>query len=141
MRRKIHGVETEFFGYKARGAPLGPDDGTISPWAVVSSLPFAPEIILATIRHAIERLALKSIKAYGLDASFNPTYPEKSKNPNGWVSPWQFGLNQGPIILMIENYRSEMIWRMMRQCRYITSGLLKAGFRGGWLDGSPVNKG
>jgi hypothetical protein len=129
----IDGIQREFYGYLARGAPFGPDDGTVSPWAVVASLPFAPEIVLDTIRHAIERLDLKSKTWYGFDASFNPTYPAKSKNPNGWVSPWKFGLNEGPIILMIENYQSELIWNIMKNCPYIRSGLSKAGFQGGWL--------
>ena len=50
-RCKIDGVERRFFDYEARGAPYGPDDGTIAPWAVVASLPFAPEIVLPTIEH------------------------------------------------------------------------------------------
>ena len=40
-----------FFGYLARGAPFGPDDGTLSPWAAITSLPFAPEIVLPALRH------------------------------------------------------------------------------------------
>jgi hypothetical protein len=49
------------------------------------------------------------------------------------VSPWNFGLNQGPIVLMIENQRTGLIWRLVRQCPYIVQGLRRAGFRGGWL--------
>jgi hypothetical protein len=123
----------EFYGYLARGAPFGPDDGTISPWAVAASLPFAPDIVLGTLRHAIERLDLKRHSPYGFDASFNPTYPDRSKNPNGWISPWLFGLNQGPIILMIENHESELIWKVMRRCSAVVEGLRRAGFREGWL--------
>jgi len=125
---EIDGVERVFFDYTARGAPFGPDDGTISPWAVISSLPFAPEIVIPTARHAIERLDLKRRSKYGFDASFNPTFPEKSRNPNGWVSPWIFGLNQGPIILMIENFQSGLIWKLARSCAHITRGLARAGF-------------
>ena len=69
---QVNGVERIFFDYVARGAPFGPDDGTISPWAVVASLPFAPEIVIQTIRHAIERLKLTARGPYGFDASFNP---------------------------------------------------------------------
>lgn len=130
----VDGIKREFFDYTARGAPFGPDDGTISPWAVVASLPFAPEIVIETIRHAIERLNLKVRSHYGFDASFNPTYPDTTRNKNGWVSPWIFGLNQGPIILMIENFRSELIWKCIRVCPHVIVGLRKAGFRGGWLD-------
>jgi hypothetical protein len=130
---ELDGVQREFYGYLARGVPFGPDDGTISPWAVAASLPFAPEIVLGTLRHAIERLDLKRHSPYGFDASFNPTYPERSKNPNGWISPWIFGLNQGPIILMTENYETGLIWKTMRKCAPVVEGLRRAGFRGGWL--------
>jgi hypothetical protein len=132
--REIKGKQAVFYDYEARGAPFGPDDGTISPWAVVASLPFAPEIVTETIHHAIERLHLKGRTPYGFDASFNPTYPDTTLNFHGWVSPWIFGLNQGPIILMIENYQSELIWKIVRRCSYIVEGLRCAGFRGGWLD-------
>ncbi|HSC39459.1 MAG TPA: glucoamylase family protein [Chitinophagaceae bacterium] len=130
---EIDGRPTRFYGYIARGAPFGPDDGTIAPWAVVASLPFAPEIVLITIRHAIEKLDLKPRNLYGFDASFNATYPETTANPNGWISPWRFGLNQAPVIIMIENYQSGLLWNIMRQCGYFVSGLQKAGFSGGWL--------
>ena len=132
--RKVDGKMREFFGYVARGVPDGPDDGTVSPWAVVASLPFAPDIVLSTLRHAIERLRLTASKPYGLDASFNPTFPESGVNPNGWVAPHQIGLNQGPIILMIENHRTGLIWSLMKNCEYLVDGLLRAGFEGGWLE-------
>ncbi|HEY5390929.1 MAG TPA: glucoamylase family protein, partial [Hanamia sp.] len=132
--RKIDSVKRKFYNYKARGAPFGPDDGTISPWAVTASLPFAPKIVLKTLRHAIERLDLKKHSKYGFDASFNPTFPERVVNPNGWVSPWQFGLNQGPVILMIENYKSGLIWNLLKKCPHIINGLHRAGFTGGWLN-------
>jgi hypothetical protein len=132
--RKVDGKKRTFFGYMARGAPFGPDDGTISPWAVVASLPFAPEIVIPTIRHAIERFNLKQHDSEGFDASFNPSFPETGKNPNGWVSPWKYGLNQGPVVIMIANHQSESIWKLMKQCAYIYNGLQAAGFTGGWLD-------
>ncbi len=128
----VNGIERTFYGYMARGAPFGPDDGTISPWAVVASLPFAPETVLETIRHAIEKLELKKQSKYGFAASYNPTFPNRD-NPIGWFSPWHLGLNQGPIIMMIENYQSGLIWKTMKQCPYIVNGLRRAGFRGGWL--------
>jgi len=131
--RKIRGVQRRFFGYRARGVPFGPDDGTISPWAAVASLPFAPEIVLPTIRYFIEEIHLKDRHAYGFEASFNATFPEKTKNPFGWVSPYILGLNEGPMVLMIENFRSELIWRLTRKCPYIVRGLRRAGFSGGWL--------
>ena len=50
-KRMVDGVERQFFDYIARGAPFGPDDGTVAPWVVVASLPFAPEIVIPTVRH------------------------------------------------------------------------------------------
>jgi hypothetical protein len=73
---------------------------------------------------------LTELNPYGFKASFNPTHPGTSDNPNGWVSPWHFGLNQGPIVLMIENYGTGSLWRRMRNCPYIVSGFRRAGF--GW---------
>ena len=70
---------------------------------------------------------------YGFKASCNPTYSKDTDSPNGWVSPWHFGIDQGPIILMIENYRTGLLWNLMRNCRYIAGGLQEAGFAGGWL--------
>ena len=130
---KINGVERRFFDYLARGVPYGPDDGTLAPWAVVASLPFAPEIVLPTLRYFIDNIHLEQDENYGFKASFNPTYPSKSGSTHGWVSPWNYGLNQGPIILMIENYRSEFLWKLMRRSPYIIEGLRRAGFKGGWL--------
>jgi hypothetical protein len=130
---KIDGIERQFFGYLARGVPHGPDDGTIAPWAVVASLPFAPDIVLPTMDYFIEKVQLKGRNPYGFKATFNATHPDRSNNPFGWVSPWQYGLHQGPITLMVENYRSGLLWRLMRNCPYIVSGLRRAGFAGGWL--------
>lgn len=130
---KINGVERRFFDYLARGVPYGPDDGTLAPWAVVASLPFAPEIVLPTLHYFIDNVHLEQAEDYGFKASFNPTHPSRSENKHGWVSPWNYGLNQGPIILMIENYRSEFLWKLMRRCPYIIEGLRRAGFKGGWL--------
>jgi hypothetical protein len=130
---KVSGIERQFFDYLGRGIPYGPDDGTIAPWAVAASLPFAPEIVLPVLDHCIHDLKLKEPNHYGFRASFNPTHPDKSGNPNGWVSPWYFGLNEGPTILMVENYRTGFVWQLMRGCPYIAGGLRRAGFTGGWL--------
>ena len=102
MTCRIDGVERKFYDYLARGVPYGPDDGTLAPWAVVASLPFAPEIVLPTIDH-FSRLRLREIHPYGFKATFNPTFMNHPGSAYGWVSPWHFGLNQGPIVLMIEN--------------------------------------
>ncbi len=130
---KSEGVEKIFYDYIARGVPFGPDDGTISPWAVVASLPFAPDIALNTIRHAIKKLEEKNSANDGFDASFNPVYRIAGFEANGWVSPWKFGLNEGPMVIMIENFRTQLIWNIIKRCEYITNGFRRAGFTGGWL--------
>lgn len=131
--RKVNGIARQFYDYVGRGVPYGPDDGTVAPWAVVASLPFAPEIVLPVIDHFIHQVKLKGTNPYGFKATFNQTYPGKSDNPYGWVSPWHYGLNQGPIVLMIENYRTGLLWQWMRNCPYIVTGLRRADFNDGWL--------
>ena len=130
MVKVVDGVERRFWAYMARGAPGGPDDGTLSPWGVVASLPFAPEIVLPTIDYFDEHYPFM-ISDYGFKCSFNPTFPDGSQ---GWVSQGYYGLDQGPIVIMIENAFSGLIWRLMRRCRYIRTGLRRAGFEGGWLE-------
>ena len=66
---------------------------------------------------------------YGFKATFNPTYPGKSGYPLGWVSPWHYGLNQGPIILMIENFRTGLLWRLTRNCPSMGLGVWSGGVR------------
>ena len=128
--RLINGIERRFFDYIGRGAPYGPDDGTIAPWAVVASLPFAPEIVLPTIQH-FDHLDLGMLRPYGFKATFNPTFT--LEDGRGWVSPWHFGIDQGPIVLTIANYQNGLLWNVMRRCPYLVTGLRRAGFAGGWL--------
>jgi hypothetical protein len=52
----------------------------------------------------------------------------------GWVATEYLGIDQGPIVAMIENHRSELIWSVMKRNPYIRRGLKRAGFEGGWLD-------
>ena len=130
----VDGIERVFYDYIARGAPYGPDDGTLAPWAVVASLPFAPEIVLPTIQN-YERMQLMEAQEYGYKATFNPTFPvAQPKHECGWVSPYHFGVNEGPIVIMIENHRSGFLWSLMRQYPYLVTGLQRAGFTGGWLE-------
>lgn len=131
-RMKIDGVERVFFDYKARGAPYGPDDGTVAPWVAATSLPFVPQIVLPTIRH-FDNLSLPDKNPHRYKATFNQTFPEKNQE-YGWVSECHYGVNQGPLVLMIENYQTEMLWKLMQQCPYLIKGLQRAGFKGGWLE-------
>jgi len=138
-RCEVDGRERKFYGYLARGVPDGPDDGTLSPWAVVASLPFAPEIVLPTIRHYDEAYPQMRHK-YGFRCSFNPTFPTDAPGRAGWVSNGYYGLNQGPIVLMIENYQTGLIWSLVKECPHVVRGLLRAGFTGGWLSRADVGR-
>ena len=119
-----------FFGYAARGVPYGPDDGTICGWAALASLPFAPEIALQTAGTMLHRYP-EILSGDRYTASFNPTL--RGDDGKAWVSSGNFGLDQGIVVMMIENYRTGLIWRLMQSCQYIRAGLQRAGFRGGWL--------
>ena len=129
--RRIKHRKMRFFGYHARGVPFGPDDGTVSAGAAVASLPFAPEIVLPTIEYFL-KTEVGRRDPCGFAASFNPMFGDST--PQGfWRSKHNYGLNHGPLILMIENFRSGLIWRLMRNCQPIIRGLQRAGFSGAWL--------
>jgi hypothetical protein len=131
-KRVVGGAEREFFDYYARGAPYGPDDGTVAPWVVVASLPFAPEIVIPTVRH-FARLDLGVTKLYGFKPSFNQSFAVEDSPTGWWVTRYHFGIDQGPVVLAVENYRTGLIWDVMRRCPYVVAGLRRAGFTGGWL--------
>ena len=130
--KKVHGVVRTFYDYVARGAPFGPDDGTLAPWAVAASLPFAPAIVAPTLVH-MRSLHVHASNPYGFKASYNRAFDDPGDHVTGWVSPYHFGINEGPTVLMIENYRSQMVWALMRKCKPLVDGLRAAGFTGGWL--------
>ena len=98
---------------------------------MAASLPFAPEIVLPTLGHC-EKAYPHMENEYGLVCSFNPTFSVPGSK-HGWISRDHFALDQGPVILMIENYRTGLIWNLMRRCPYLVAGLRRAGFKGGWL--------
>jgi hypothetical protein len=136
-QRSIGGVERRFWDYHARGVPNGPDDGTVSPWSLMASLPFAPEIVIPSIE-AVERRYPELQREYGFACSFNPTFPVPDAGAAGWVSPAHYAINQGPVALMIENFRSGLVWRLFCSCPYVIDGLRRAGFHGGWLEADHV---
>jgi len=103
---------------------------------VVASLPFAPDIVLPTIAN-YRHVQLHVANPYGFKASFNPSYPADRKHAVGWVSPFHFGINEGPTVVMIENHRTGMMWRLMHGCAPLVAGLRRAVFTGGWLDAIP----
>ncbi len=123
------GRDRRFFGYMARGAPFGPDDGTIAPWAMLATLPFDERGALAGTRHLLNtfpRVCDRDRFASG----FNPTL---SGNGKAWLSEGWYGLDQGLLMMMIENCRTAQIWNLFRGCSYVRTGLVRADFKGGWL--------
>jgi hypothetical protein len=118
------------FGYAARGVPYGPDDGTLGGWAALASLPFAPDIALCAARNML-RCYPEMLSEQQYTSSFNPTLASADRGT--WISTGHFGLDQGIVVVMIENHRTGLIWRLMRDCPYVGAGLRRAGFRGGWL--------
>lgn len=127
----VGGRTRRFWGYRARGVPFGPDDGTLAPWAAIASLPFAPEAVLSCLDRLVA-LHRGTDEPYGYESSYNPTFPD-GHPALGWVSPHNYALNQGPIALAVENYRSGLVWRLMRSCAPLVEGLHRNGFAGGWL--------
>lgn len=132
--RKVGGIERHFLGYSARGAPYGPDDGTIAVWAAAASLPFAPEVVLPTLRRFRE-MHTGAEGRYEFESTFNLTHQSPQGRRRGWVCPWIYGIDQGALALMIENYRTGSIWERMKRSPWIVRGLRRAGFEGGWLPG------
>ena len=90
--------ESHFFDYLARGAPYGPDDGTVAPWAVVASLPFAPEIVFPAIQ-PFQDAHPELTGEYCFRCSYNPTFPNATPTGAGWTSPYHFGINLGSVCL------------------------------------------
>jgi hypothetical protein len=126
-----------FMTYAARGVGVGRivDDGTIAPTAAISSLPFAPEIVLPATLEMYHRFGSSIYSTYGFLDAFNASYivSPNQQHGVGWVDPDYVGIDQGPIVAMIENYRSDLVWRVMRGNLYLQQGLERAGFSGGWL--------
>ena len=143
VERRVNDRKVAFLTYSARGAShrYVNDDGTLAPTAAGGSLPFAPEICLTTLKTMVKRYGKQVYGPHGFVDAFNPTYrfPEVAVERGtvdeelGWFDVDRLGIDQGPIVAMIENYRSELVWKVMRQNPYVRQGLLKAGFRAPWL--------
>ncbi len=148
------GRESSFLPYAARGVGVGRivDDGTIAPTAAISSLPFAPEIVLPATLEMYHRFGSSIYSVYGFLDAFNASFrnpadaaaqshshvPDSTLQGEGqryagWVDRDYVGIDEGPILAMIENYRSDLVWRVMRNDPYLRQGLERAGFSGGWL--------
>jgi hypothetical protein len=140
MTIEIAGRSRQLRGYAARGMASN-DDGTLAPTAMIASLPFAPEIVLPGLGELRRRYGAAIYREYGFVDAFNPSFPASARPTTGtvvagagWVDVDYLGIDQGPIIAMIENHRSELIWKVMRRSAYLARALRRAGFTGGWLE-------
>ncbi|MBO9827915.1 hypothetical protein J7373_06575 [Xanthomonas sp. A2111] len=140
--QEYRGEQRQFFHYRTRGAGLFEafDDGTIAPTAAVSSIVFAPEVVIPATQEMHKRFGDFLYSSYGFLDSFNPSFnydiPLKTGRmiPNrGWVAGDYIGIDQGAIVTMIANYRNEFVWNVMKKNKYLRTGLERAGFTGGWL--------
>lgn len=140
--QEYKGEQRQFRHYSARGAGLREnfDDGTIVPSAAISSLPFAPEVVIPATQEMHRRYGDYLYSSYGFLDSFNPSFnydiPLKTGRlipDRGWVASDYIAIDQGPILAGIANYRDEFVWNVMKKNPYIRKGLERAGFTGGWL--------
>ena len=146
--QEYRGEQRQFRHYSSRGAGLREnfDDGTIAPTAAISSIVFAPEVVIPATEEMHKRYGDFLYSSYGFLDSFNPSFnydiPLKTGRmvpDRGWVASDYIAIDQGPILAMIANYQNEFVWNVMKKNAYIRTGLERAGFTGGWLtpDGEP----
>jgi hypothetical protein len=136
----VDGQKRLFQGYSARGVSFdwANDDGTIAPTAAGGSVVFAPEICVPALKTMEEKYGSLLWKEYGFADAFNATFVTPS-TPDGWFDVDYLGIDQGPIVIMIENLRSELVWNTMKKNAYVVRGLKRAGFTGGWLENPDGN--
>lgn len=148
----IYGIDANgrgrnYWAYRARGVGLSEtlDDGTLSPTAALGSLPFAPEIVLPTLRHFHEAFGDQIYRRYGFVDAFNRGFRGGDKPVTdgryipdwGWAASDSIGISQGAILLMLHNHRHGNVWHWMQRSQPLRRGLLRAGFKGSWLDRNP----
>ena len=108
-------------GYSAHGAPPAEgDDGTIAPTAAGASIVFTPEYSIPTLRAFYNNYRTRLWTTYGFRDGFNLGA--------NWVARDELGIDQGPIVIMIENYRTQRVWRRFMENDVVQRGLQRAGF-------------
>jgi hypothetical protein len=101
------------------------DLGVISPTAALSSFPYTPEYSMQALKYFYYDMGDKLWSQYGFIDAFS-----ESKN---WYAASHLAIDQGPIIIMIENYRTGLLWKLFMSCPEIQKGLKKLGFKSPWL--------
>lgn len=127
------GRKQKCLGYEARGVPHGPDDGTLVPWAAAACMAYEPKVALEGLRTLL-RAYPRVLRNGRFAGAFNPSLP--GDGPEGWVAPACAGLDQGLIVMMIENARTGFVWQLTRTSPTFREGLRRLGFHGGWLEGA-----
>ncbi|MGA2659755.1 MAG: glucoamylase family protein [Verrucomicrobiota bacterium] len=108
-------------GYSAHGLPpAGLDDGTIAPTAAGGSIAFTPEYSVPTLRYFYSHYRPRIWTAFAFRDAFNLGQQ--------WYDTDELGIDQGPIVIMIENYRTQRVWRLFMQNAEVQRGLQRAGF-------------
>ncbi len=109
-------------GYKAYGAPPGPalHDGTVAPSAAAASIVFTPEYSISAMKNWYSKYRNELWGNYGFADSFNLD--------RDFFAADAFGINQGPTVLMLENYRSGLIWKLFMSRPEVRKGMKEAGF-------------
>jgi hypothetical protein len=96
------------------------DKGVISPTAALSSFPYTPEESMRAARYFYSKLGDKLWGPYGFYDAFSET--------ENWFPKQYLAIDQGPIVVMIENYRSQLLWKLFMQDKDVQNGLTKLGF-------------
>jgi hypothetical protein len=113
--------DDDSLGYVAHGAPPAQNDnGTITPTAAASSIAFAPEVVIPTLHFMYDNYPTTLWGPYGFKDAFNLT--------RNWWDTDYLGIDQGPIILVIENFLTGAVWDRFMQDPDVQSGLALAGF-------------
>ena len=110
-------------GYAAYGALYGMNDGTIPPYSLCAAVPFVPELAIPSIRSLLANYGYRVWGKYGFVSAFNLD--------KDWFSTEYIGIDEGIILLMIENYRSGFVWKTFMANPYIKAGMDKAEFQAG----------
>ena len=107
-------------GYAGHAPTMDRDIGVISPTAALSSFPYTPKESRAAMKHWYGNLKDKLWGPYG----FYDAFSEQSN----WFLPHYLAIDQGPIVVMMENYRTGLLWNLFMSCPEIKTGLKKLGF-------------
>lgn len=99
------------------------DRGVIAPTAALSAMPYVPAESMNVLRHLYEECGAAIWGRYGFRDSFN-----RSRQ---WVAPGHLAIDQGPIVVMIENHRSGLLWKLFMSCPEVQAGLRRLDFAGG----------